>query len=173
MERVGGEVAWQGRMIAVRVETFRLDGGEEVTREIVAHPGAVGIVAIEDDEVWLVRQPREAIGDDAFLEVPAGKLDEPGESPLECAQRELEEEIGKRADDWELLHRCYTSPGFSDEEVHVYLASGLHDVTERPPAEDADRIEVERRPLERLDELIAEVRDAKSLIGLLALRLRR
>jgi ADP-ribose pyrophosphatase len=172
MERVGGEVAWVGKMLAVRVDTFRL-GGEEVTREIVAHPGAVGIVAVEDDHVWLVRQPREAVGVDDLLEVPAGKLDEPGESPLECAQRELAEEIGKRADDWELLHRSYTSPGFTDEEVHIFLATGLNDVAERTPAADAERMEVERRPLERLDELIAEVHDAKTLIGLLELRHRR
>jgi ADP-ribose pyrophosphatase len=159
-------------MLTVRVETYRHDG-QEVTREIVAHPGAVGIVAVEDEQVWLVRQPREAVGVEDLLEVPAGKLDEPGETPLECARRELAEEIGKQAEHWELLHRCYTSPGFTDEEVHVFLATGVTDVAERPPADDADRIEVVRWPLSELDDLIAEVHDAKTLIGLLALRARR
>jgi 8-oxo-dGTP pyrophosphatase MutT (NUDIX family) len=173
MERVHSEVAWQGKMLAVRVERFRHRDGEEVTREIVGHPGAVGVVAIEDDAVWLVRQPREAVGAEALLEVPAGKLDEPGESPLECARRELAEEIGKRAEHWEVLHRCFTSPGFTDEEVHVFLATGLTDVAERPPADDAPRIEVVRRSLSQLDGLIAEAHDAKTLIGLLALRARR
>jgi ADP-ribose pyrophosphatase len=172
MERAHSEVAWQGKMLEVRVERFRLGDGEEVTREIVAHPGAVGIVAVEDGEVWLVRQPREAVGVDDLLEVPAGKLDEPGEAPLECARRELAEEIGKRADRWELLHTFYTSAGFTDEEIHVFLATGLTDVAERPPADDAARIAVVRHPLSELDELIAEVRDAKTLIGLLALRAR-
>jgi 8-oxo-dGTP pyrophosphatase MutT (NUDIX family) len=171
MERAHSEVAWRGKMLAVRVERFRHDG-EEITREIVAHPGAVGIVAVEDDHVWLVRQPREAVGVEDLLELPAGKLDEPGESPLDCARRELAEEIGKRAEHWELLHRCYTSPGFTDEEVHVFLATGLTDVAERPPADDAARIEVVRHPLSELDELIAEVHDAKTLIGLLGLRAR-
>ena len=173
MQRTGGEIAWQGRMIAVRLDTFRHDDGGEVTREIVDHPGAVGVVAIEADEVWLVRQPREAVGIPDLLEVPAGKLDEPGETPLQCAQRELAEEIGKRAARWEHLHSCFMSAGFSDEEVHVYLATGLEDVADRPPADDAARIEVVRRPLAGLDALIDEVRDAKTLIGLLELRRRR
>ena len=172
MDRAHSEAAWQGKMLAVRVDTYR-HGDQEVTREIVAHPGAVGIVAVEDEQVWLVRQPREAVGVEDLLEVPAGKLDEPGETPLECARRELAEEIGKQAEHWELLHRCYTSPGFTDEEVHVFLATGVTDVDERPPADDADRIEAVRWPLSELDALIAEVHDAKTLIGLLALRARR
>ena len=172
MDRAHSEVAWQGKMLAVRVDTYR-HGDQEVTREIVAHPGAVGIVAVEDEQVWLVRQPREAVGVEDLLEVPAGKLDEPGETPLECARRELAEEIGKQTEHWELLHRCYTSPGFTDEEVHVFLATGVTDVDERPPADDADRIEAVRWPLSELDALIAEVHDAKTLIGLLALRARR
>ena len=84
------------------------------------HPGAVGILAVDDEHVWLTRQPREVIGDAASLEIPAGKLDVPGEPPLETAKRELAEEIGKRAEHWEELLAFYTSPGFSDERVWLY-----------------------------------------------------
>jgi 8-oxo-dGTP pyrophosphatase MutT (NUDIX family) len=172
-ERLETETVWEGRIAVVRRERWREEDGEEVEREVVGHPGAVGVVAWDDERVWLVRQPREAVGVEDLLEVPAGKLDEPGETPLECARRELAEEIGKQAEHWELLHRCYTSPGFTDEEVHVFLATGVTDVAERPPADDADRIEAARWPLSELDDLIDEVHDAKTLIGLLALRARR
>ena len=158
----------------MRSERFRHPGGDVVTRDKVAHPGAVGVVAVDaEDRVWLVRQPREAIRDPGLLELPAGKLDVEGETPLQAGRRELAEEIGKAAAEWELLARFYTSAGFSDEEIHVYLATGLTDVTERPPADDVARIEVVTRPLAGLDGLIAEIRDAKTLVGLMALRARR
>ena len=106
-----------------------------------------------------------------LLELPAGKLDEEGESPLECGRRELAEEIGKAAESWELLTRYYSSAGFTDEEVHVYLATGLSDA---PGQEiEGERITVEPRPLAELDALIAECRDAKTLIGLLLLQARQ
>ncbi len=96
MERIGSETAYEGRIIDVRTDTFRYSDGAEAEREIVAHPGAVAIVAHGNGVVWLVRQPREAVGDPELLEVPAGKLDVEGESHLECAKRELEEEVGLR-----------------------------------------------------------------------------
>ena len=91
------------------------------------HPGAVGIVAIDDEHVWLVRQPREAVGDPDVLEIPAGRLDVEGEELVEAARRELAEEIGKAASDWEHLTTYWSSVGNSDEQVHVYLATGLGD----------------------------------------------
>ncbi len=94
MERIGSETVYEGKIIDVRTDTFRYSDGEEAEREIVAHPGAVGIVAHGDGVVWLVRQPREAVSDPELLEVPAGKLDVEGESRLDCAKRELEEEVG-------------------------------------------------------------------------------
>ena len=91
-----------------------------MTRQWVAHPGSVAIVAHDGERVWLVRQPREAIGEPDLLELPAGKLDEEGESPLECGQRELAEEIGKAAEHWEHLTTYCTSAGFTDEQCHIY-----------------------------------------------------
>jgi 8-oxo-dGTP pyrophosphatase MutT (NUDIX family) len=90
-EPLGGDVKWRGKIITVGVERFRYSDGQEVTREKVWHPGAVGIIALDDEHLWLTRQPREAIGATASLEIPAGKLDVPGEPPLETAKRELAE----------------------------------------------------------------------------------
>ncbi len=165
-ERLGGEVIWEGTIIRVGVERFRHADGEEVTREKVWHPGAVGILPVDDEHVWLTRQPREAIGEPASLEIPAGKLDVAGEPPLGTARRELAEEIGKEAARWEELFCFFTSPGFSDERVWLYLAEGLADVADHAPIEE-ERIEIVPWPLARLDEAIAECEDSKSLIALL------
>jgi 8-oxo-dGTP pyrophosphatase MutT (NUDIX family) len=169
-ERIGSDTAYEGRFIAVRRDTFRHEDGETVQREIVAHPGAVGVVVLDDDRLWLVRQPREAVGSPDLLELPAGKLDEEGESPLDTAKRELAEEIGKQAEHWEPLGSFYTSPGFADEEVHLFLATGISDVAERPAVEHDERIDVEVRPLAELDAILAETKDSKTLIGLNRLR---
>ncbi|MBN1527558.1 MAG: NUDIX hydrolase [Thermoleophilaceae bacterium] len=168
-ERIGGEVAWEGRLATVRVERFRYEDGEEAEREIVAHPGAVGILAVDGDALILVRQPREAVGEPDLLELPAGKLDE-GEDPLSTAGRELAEEVGKGARRWTPVKSFFTSPGFTDEECHIFLAEDLYE--ERAEAEENERIEIVRWPLDRLDEAIDECRDSKTLIGLLWLRAR-
>ena len=168
MERVGGEVVWEGRIAKVRVERFRYADGGEAEREIVEHPGAVGIVAHDGDTLYLVRQPREAVAEPALLELPAGKLDEEGESPLDTAQRELAEEIGKGARTWQHLTRFYTSPGFADEECHLFMATDLYD--ERAETDENERIEVVEVPLTQLDSVIRDCRDSKTLVGLLWLR---
>jgi 8-oxo-dGTP pyrophosphatase MutT (NUDIX family) len=167
-ERVGSEEIWSGKIATVRVDRVRYDDGEEADREVVAHPGAVAIVAHDGEGLYLVAQPREAVDAQALLELPAGKLDEEGEGPLETAKRELAEEIGKGARDWKHLTSFYNSPGFTDEEVHVYLATDLYD--ESAEAEENERIEIERVPLTELDALIRDVRDSKTLVGLLWLR---
>jgi ADP-ribose pyrophosphatase len=115
-----------------------------------------------------VEQPREAVGAQALLELPAGKLDEEAESPLEAAKRELAEEIGKGARNWEHLATFWMSPGFTNEEMHVFLATDLYD--EHAEADETERIQVRRVPLSDLDETIAGCRDAKSLVGLLWLK---
>lgn len=172
-EQTGSETIWSGHIGTVRIERYRYaEDGAEVTRENVHHPGAVGIVAVDDEHVWLVRQPREITGVADLLEIPAGKLDREGEAPLETARRELAEEIGKAAEHWEPLHALFTSPGFSDERIHLFLASGLRDV-DRPEVEEDERIELVPWPLERLDDAIAACEDAKTLVGLLLLRRRR
>jgi 8-oxo-dGTP pyrophosphatase MutT (NUDIX family) len=170
-ELLGAEVKWEGAIIRAGVERFRHADGVEVTRDKVWHPGAVGIIALDDEHVWLTRQPREVIGASASLEIPAGKLDVPGEPPLETAKRELAEEIGKLASDWQELLAFYTSPGFSDERVWLFVATGL---SESPPAagDEDERIEILPWPLARLDDAIAECEDSKTLIALLWLAAR-
>ena len=169
-ERTGGETKYEGKIFSVVEETFRHEDGEDATREIVRHQRAVGVVAHDGEQVYLVRQPREAIGVPDLLEIPAGKLDVEGEEALDAAKRELGEEIGKAAEHWELLHSVYTSAGFTDEQCVVYLATGLSDADAE--IDEHERIDIETRPLSELDVVIDEVRDAKTLIGLLELRRR-
>lgn len=166
-ERVASEEIWTGRIASVRVDRIRHDDGEVVEREIVTHPGAVAVVAHDGEHLWLVRQPREPVGD-YLLELPAGKLDEEGEEPLETAKRELAEEIGKAARSWEHLTTFYSSPGFSDEQIHVYLATDLYD--EQAQNDEVERIEVVKVPLSEVDGVIRDNVDSKTLIGLLWFR---
>jgi 8-oxo-dGTP pyrophosphatase MutT (NUDIX family) len=163
-ERIDSRKIWEGRIAKVRIDTFRYDDGEEAEREVVEHPGAVAVVAHDGERLYLVAQPREAVDEQSLLELPAGKLEE-GEDVLVTAKRELAEEIGKGARNWEPLTRFYTSPGFAAEEVHVYLATDLHDVDAEP--DENERIEIVEVPLDDLDEIIAGNRDSKSLVGLL------
>jgi 8-oxo-dGTP pyrophosphatase MutT (NUDIX family) len=172
IEPIGADVKWEGKIISAGTERFRFDDGAEVVREKVWHPGAVGILAIDEEHVWLTRQPREVIGDPDSLEIPAGKLDVPGELPLETAKRELAEEIGMQAAQWSQLHAFFTSPGFSDERVWLFLATQLSDAPGAHPDED-ERIEIVPWPLARLDEAIEQCEDSKSLIALLWLSARR
>jgi ADP-ribose pyrophosphatase len=166
-EAVGEEVQWEGKFLRAGAARFRYGDGKEVTREKVWHPGAVGIIPLDDRHVWLTRQPREAAGMAASLEIPAGKLDVPGESPLETGKRELAEEIGKQAAAWEEIFAFETSPGFSDERVWLFLATEISDHSGPAEADEDERIEIVPWPLDRLPEAIAECEDSKSLIALL------
>jgi ADP-ribose pyrophosphatase len=163
-EELGSETVYDGRLVHVRLGRYRHADGEEVEREFVHQQGAVGIVAHDDGAVWLVRQPREAVGEPALLELPAGRLDVEGEEVLAAAMRELEEEIGKGARSWEPILSYYSSAGSSDETVHLYSASDLYDSS--ADSGEQERIEVVAWPLSRLPEALAECRDAKTLIGL-------
>src|SRR5436853_268794 len=165
-EPIGSDTIWEGKIIRVGQERFRQDDGEEVTREKVWHPGAVGILPVDDQQLWLTRQPREAVGEAASLEIPAGKLDVPGESPLATGKRELAEEIAKQADRWEEIFAFYTSPGFSDERVWLYVATELSDAPE-VVLDEHEQIEIVPWPLAHLDEAISQCEDSKSLIALL------
>jgi ADP-ribose pyrophosphatase len=163
-ERVGSEHIWSGRIATVRSDHFRHADGEVVEREIVSHPGAVAVVAHDDEHIWLVKQPREPIGD-YLVELPAGTLDEEGEDVLATAKRELAEEIGKAAKTWVHLTTFWASPGFSDEQIHVYLATDLYD--EQAHTDEVERIEIVKWPIDDVDELIRSNIDAKTLVGLL------
>ncbi len=161
------EPVFSGEVVDLSVVRYRRPDGLVVRREVIAHPGAVVMVPVEDDHVILVRQPREAVGE-YLLELPAGKLDVPGEPPIECARRELAEEVGRAAATWEDWGGFFTAPAILQEYIHCFLATDLTPVAHDPIAEEA--IEVVAWPLADLDALIAVVHDAKSLIGLLRLR---
>jgi len=169
IESLGGETRFEGSQFSVRVERFRYADGEEVERELVRRVDAAAVVAYDDEHVWLVRQPREAIA--AYtLELPAGKLDVEGESPLQTAKRELAEEIGREAEHWEPVVSYHPTIGYSNEMVHVFAATGLRESGVEPiPGE---RIEIVRWPLTDLDGAIAATTDSKTLLGLHWLRAR-
>jgi ADP-ribose pyrophosphatase len=161
---LGGETAYSGRLVDVRTERFRHADGEEVTREIVRHRGAVGVLAHDDERVWLVRQPREAVGETDLLEIPAGRLDVDGEQPLDAARRELAEEVGLGASSWRPILDYYSSSGFTDERVFLFCATELH--PSHADSGENERIEIVQWPIARLQDAIASCRDAKTLIAL-------
>lgn len=162
---ISSRTIYQGHIFQVRVD--KLDDGEhEYEREVVVHAGSAVIVPLfEDGTVALVRQYRHAAGR-TLLELPAGRLD-PGETAEEGALRELEEEIGYRAGELQKLAQFYVSPGFLDERMDVFLATGLVE-TQQNLDHDED-IEIERIPLARAVEMArsGEIEDAKTMIGLI------
>jgi 8-oxo-dGTP pyrophosphatase MutT (NUDIX family) len=170
IERVGGETVFEGSQFSVRVERFRHDDGEVVEREVVRRVDAAAVVVYDDEHVWLVRQPREAIGR-YTLELPAGKLDVEGESALQTAKRELAEEIGRRAEHWEAILSYHSSIGYTDECVHLFAATGLSDADVE--ADPGERIEIVPWPRRDLAGALAETTDAKTLLGLQWLREQR
>jgi len=167
-EHLGGRTVYDGRIVSLHLERYRYPDGEEVEREVIRHQGAVAVVAHDATDLFLVRQPRETIGDPDFLEIPAGRLDVEGEAPLAAAQRELAEEIGKAADRWEPMVEFVSSVGVMDETIHLFHATGLSDA--HAEAEHNERIEIVRWPLADLHGAIAATGDAKTLIGLLWLK---
>ncbi len=159
MQPDSSEVAWQGKLLAVTVERW----GEHV-REIVEHPGAVAIVAVDTEgEMAFVRQVREATRG-RLLELPAGTC-EPGEEPLATAKRELHEECGLTGGTWSELGAFWTTPGFSREYMHVFLAEGVERGEAAP--EPDEELEIVRHRAADISVLIPEIEDAKTLAGLL------
>ncbi len=162
-----------GKILALRADEVAMPGGGRSRREVVEHPGAVVIVALDDaDRVVLVHQYRHPLGR-RLWELPAGLLDVPGEDPLHTARRELAEETGLAAEEWSVLVDVASSPGFTDESARVFLARVLSDV-ERPEAvgdEEADLV-IDRMPLdEALRQVFAgEIVNAPAVSGLLAAR---
>jgi 8-oxo-dGTP pyrophosphatase MutT (NUDIX family) len=167
IEPLGGETVFEGSQFSVRVERFRHADGGEVERELVRRTDAAAIVAHDDEHVWLVRQPREALLE-YTLELPAGKLDVEGESPLQTAKRELAEEIGQEAEHWEEVRAFHPSSGYTNELVHIFSATGMRPCDVEPDPDE--RIEIVRWPLRALDAALAETDDAKTVIGLQWLR---
>ncbi|MDU4695161.1 MAG: NUDIX hydrolase [Paenibacillus sp.] len=167
---VSTEPVFSGKVISLQIDTVQLPDGTTATREIVKHPGAVAVLAVHEGRLLLVDQYRQAMGR-CELEIPAGKL-EKGEDPAEAAVRELQEETGYRCDKLTHLHSFYTSPGFADEIIHLYLAEQLS------PGEmllDEDEfLEVQEATLEEALDLIAEGRiaDAKTIMAVYIWQLR-
>jgi len=166
MELLDSKKVHDGYAVDVAVKRYRREDGEEVTREVVEHPGSVAILAYDEEAVYLVRQPREAVEDDGLLEIPAGTL-EPGEDELACAQRELAEEVGLAATEWRLLKRVHTSPGVISEVATIFAATGLSEASGEQ--DEDERIEVVRLPRGELEAAIEEITDATTLIALLLL----
>jgi ADP-ribose pyrophosphatase len=160
---VSSRPVYEGKIITMRVDEISLPQGGFATREVVEHPGAVVIVAVDEKErVYLVRQYRHAIRS-MLLELPAGTL-EPDEEPVVAAKRELREEVGLVAEEWHCLGSFYSSPGFVNEHLHVFLARQLRTV-ESEPDFDED-LAVVRMPLSELSGRLADIPDAKSLAAL-------
>ena len=162
---------YTGRVVNLNLETVTLPNGATVDLEIIHHPGAAAIVPMKDDRtVLLIRQYRHAVGGYIY-EIPAGKLD-PGEDPRDCAARELEEEIGLRASSLEPVITFFTTPGFTDEVIHIYKATGL--TPGRQNLERDEVLEVTEMPLETAIARINDgtIRDGKTIVGLQAVYLR-
>jgi ADP-ribose pyrophosphatase len=156
---------YEGKIINLRIDTVELPEKKYSKREIVEHPGGVGIVPVtEDNCVVLVKQYRKAINR-IILEIPAGKL-EVNEEPRETAIRELKEETGYEADELKYLLEFYTSPGFSNEKIYLFLASGLKEGLQE--LDDGEYCEIEKYDIEELFKMIhrGEIIDSKTIIGI-------
>ena len=168
MELRDSRIAYEGYGVDVAIKRYRRVDGTEVERQVIEHPGSVAILAHDEEFVYLVAQPREAVEEDALLEIPAGTLDKAGESELECARRELAEEAELAAAEWTELAKIYPSPGYISEVVTIFLATGLSAASGERDADEA--IEIARLPVAEIDEALPRIRDASTLIALMALR---
>ncbi|UCG88639.1 MAG: NUDIX hydrolase [Gemmatimonadota bacterium] len=169
--RVSSDRVYDGRMVKVDVDVVKAPDGSELRLEMVRHPGAAAVVPLlsdpgaQDPCILLIRQYRYA-ADGVIWEIPAGVL-EPGEAPIDCARRELLEEVGATARELSHLTTIYTTPGFTDERIHLFLATGISVGTARH--EQDEFIEVEVRPISKVLEMIrdGDIVDSKSITALL------
>ena len=169
--RIGSRRAYAGRVISLDIDQVRFPDGSEGELEMIRHPGASAVIPFvsdpsgEDPQILLIRQYRYA-ADDYLYEIPAGRL-EPGEAPSDCARRELREETGCTAERVEALTTIYTTPGFTDERIHLFMASGL---THGESAQETDEfIEVETKALSDVLLMIqdGQISDSKTIVAIL------
>lgn len=164
-ETLSSSYLYRGRIVNVRQDRVSLPNGKTAFREVVEHPGAVAVLALDEQaRAILVRQYRQAAGS-VLLEIPAGKLD-PGESATQCARRELAEETGLQGGSWRELGCFYLSPGYCNEKITLFRVTGL---SEAPPTagDEDEKIEVFRMPLADILDLIknGEIKDAKTVLA--------
>lgn len=160
------KMIFQGKVLTLKCDTVELPNGAEATREIIEHPGAVAVVPFTDDgQIVLVKQYRYPV-ERVMLEIPAGKLDN-GEEPDDCAKRELAEETGYIAEKITKITSIFTTPGFTNEIIHIYIAENLT-VAEKHPDED-EFLNVEIYNKSQIKQMISDggICDAKSIVGLL------
>jgi ADP-ribose pyrophosphatase len=168
--KIGGTRVYHGRIISVDLDEVRFPDGSTGTLEMIRHPGASAVVPVlgepgDDPEVLLIRQYRYA-ADQFLYEIPAGRLD-PGESPADCARRELQEETGYSAERVEHVFTMYTTPGFTDEKIHLFVATGL--VAGQAHREADEFMELVPTRLSRALSMVeqGEIQDAKTALALL------
>lgn len=168
------ELIFTGKVVSLEIDEVELPDGKTSKREIIKHPGAVAIIAITDDhKIVMVEQYRKAL-ERSIVEIPAGKL-EKGEEPLESAKRELEEETGYECEKMEHLISFYTSPGFADELVHVYIAHHLSKKENAAGLDEDEFVEVIELTLEEAEQYMKEekIQDAKTVYAVQFLQLKR
>ena len=169
--RIGSRRVYTGKVISLDVDVVRFPDGSVGELEMIRHPGASAVVPFlsdprgEDPQVLMIRQYRYA-AEGYLLEIPAGRLD-PGEDPRDCALRELKEETGCSAEQVDHLFTMYTTPGFTDEKIHLFMATGL--VAGESKRESDEFLDLEPMPLSRALKLVeaGEIKDAKTALGLL------
>ncbi|WHY84520.1 NUDIX hydrolase [Neobacillus novalis] len=169
---IRSEEIFSGKIISLHLQDVELPNGKQGKREIIKHPGAVAILAVTaDNKVLMVEQYRKAL-ERTIVEIPAGKL-EKGEEPALCARRELEEETGYECENLELLTSFYTSPGFADEIVHVYLATGLTKKENAAALDEDEFVNLEELTLDEAEQYVKEQKifDAKTIFAVQYLQL--
>lgn len=169
---ISSKEIFKGRVIDLYVEEVELPNGKTSTREIVKHPGAVAVLALTNDhKIVMVEQYRKPLGR-TIVEIPAGKL-EKGEEPITTAKRELEEETGYTCEELEPLISFYTSPGFADELVHLFIAKDLKKLTHKAELDEDEFVEVMEITLEEAQEMIVnqQIFDAKTAYAVQYLQL--
>jgi ADP-ribose pyrophosphatase len=163
---LNSRLVFQGKMIGLRVEAVRLPNGSTSTREVIVHPGAVAIIAVnQENKLVMVKQFRKAV-EQVLLEIPAGKL-EPDEDPVNCAVRELEEETGYRCNGIKHIMDFYSTPGFSNEILHLYYAWDL--IKNTVNTDDDEFLEVVELSIDEIKKLMNtnSIKDSKTLVALL------
>ena len=164
-ETISSTTLHVGKNFSFKTDKVRLPNGNETIRDIIDHPGAVAIVPVHDGEIVLIRQYRYSTRSE-ILEIPAGTL-EIEEDPYACAVRELQEETGYAASEWNKLLSAYVAPGYSNELIHIYVAEGLTPVGSN--LEEDETIQVEKFSFDKVLEMIEsnEIMDAKTISGVL------